>query len=102
MTSGFEMMDQTALPAKEPRRPEVICLSHLRWSFVFQRPQHLLSRCAKGRRVFFFEEPMFDAGPPRLEAAPIDLHDVCVLTPHLPVGMGEAESHAAQRALLDG
>src|SRR4051794_29168797 len=35
---------------------DVICFSHLRWSFVFQRPQHLLSRCARDRRVYFVEE----------------------------------------------
>lgn len=48
---------------------DVVCFSHLRWSFVFQRPQHLLSRCARERRVFFVEEPMFSAehtGPARL------------------------------------
>src|ERR1043165_1057676 len=38
---------------------DVICLSHLRWDFVYQRPQHLLSRCARERRVFFFEEPIY-------------------------------------------
>ena len=30
---------------------------HLRWDFVYQRPQHLLSRLAAGRRVIFIEEP---------------------------------------------
>jgi len=25
-------------------QPDLICLSHLRWNFVFQRPQHLMSR----------------------------------------------------------
>ncbi len=87
---------------KSRRRPDVVCLSHLRWSFVFQRPQHLLSRCARGRRVFFVEEPVFDGGRPRLEAAPIDRHGVRVLTPHLPVGLGDAECAASQRALIDG
>ena len=43
------------------RAEDVICFSHLRWHFVYQRPQHLLSRCARGRRVFFFEEPVFDS-----------------------------------------
>ena len=38
---------------------DVVCLSHLRWGFVYQRPQHLLSRFAKNGRVFFFEEPIF-------------------------------------------
>jgi UDP-galactopyranose mutase len=37
---------------------DVIVFSHLRWNFVFQRPQHLLSRLARGRRVFFIEEPV--------------------------------------------
>lgn len=39
---------------------DLICLSHLRWGFVFQRPQHLMSRFAKTRRVFFIEEPVFE------------------------------------------
>lgn len=38
---------------------DVICLSHLRWDFVFQRPQHILSRFTKNGRVFYFEEPIF-------------------------------------------
>jgi glycosyltransferase involved in cell wall biosynthesis len=88
-------------PMSVNRRSDLICFSHLRWSFVFQRPQHLLSRCAKGRRVFFVEEPIFDAGPPRLAAARSDDHGVLVLTPHLPRGTGEAEGHAMQRSLLD-
>ena len=39
----------------------LICLSHLRWNFVFQRPQHLMTRCSKANRVFFWEEPIFDS-----------------------------------------
>ena len=38
--------------------PDLVCFSHLRWDFVFQRPQHLMSRFAGGRRVFFIEEPI--------------------------------------------
>ncbi|HEX2968088.1 MAG TPA: glycosyltransferase family 1 protein [Bacteroidales bacterium] len=37
---------------------DVICFSHLRWNFVFQRPQHLLSRWAAETRVFYIEEPI--------------------------------------------
>lgn len=37
---------------------DVICFAHLRWNFVFQRPQHLLTRWAKESRVFYFEEPV--------------------------------------------
>lgn len=36
----------------------LICISHLRWDFVWQRPQHLLSRLAKYYRIFFVEEPI--------------------------------------------
>ena len=37
---------------------DLIVFSHLRWSFVYQRPQHLLSRLAVDRRVYFIEEPV--------------------------------------------
>jgi UDP-galactopyranose mutase len=35
----------------------IIVFSHLRWEFVYQRPQHLLSRLAEFHRVVFIEEP---------------------------------------------
>ncbi len=46
---------------------DLVCFSHLRWDFVYQRPQHLLSRFAKQRRVFFIEEPIFVDGTTKLE-----------------------------------
>jgi Glycosyltransferase len=46
---------------------DILCLSHLRWDFVYQRPQHLLSRFARQQRVFFFEEPIFSDEPSRLD-----------------------------------
>src|SRR5262249_19813310 len=36
--------------------PTIITFSHLRWDFVYQRPQHLLSRLAGRHRVIFIEE----------------------------------------------
>jgi len=45
----------------------LICFSHLRWSFVYQRPQHLLTRAARRRPVLFFEEPeVCQVAAPRL------------------------------------
>ncbi len=38
----------------------IVTFSHLRWNFVYQRPQHLLSRLAARRPVYFIEEPEFD------------------------------------------
>jgi UDP-galactopyranose mutase len=45
----------------------MIVFSHLRWDFVYQRPQHLISRLAKHYRVFFFEEPLHTEGAARLQ-----------------------------------
>jgi UDP-galactopyranose mutase len=65
----------------------MIVFSHLRWDFVFQRPQHLMTRFARRQPVYFFEEPVDADGPARLdirEAAP-GLH---VCRPHLPGAQG--------------
>lgn len=45
---------------------DLICLSHLRWDYVYQRPQHLLSRCTRFRRVLFIEEPQFGGDAPHI------------------------------------
>lgn len=81
-------------------RPDLICLSHLRWGFVFQRPQHLLTRCAKGRRVFFVEEPVDGVDSPRLDIQET-ASGVHVVVPQLPSGLDEPQSHALQQQLLD-
>jgi glycosyltransferase involved in cell wall biosynthesis len=81
--------------------PDVICLSHLRWNFVFQRPQHLMTRCARDRRVFFIEEPVFTAGAGEPTMSVERSGMVTVAVPQLPEGMPSAESEAAQRRLID-
>jgi glycosyltransferase involved in cell wall biosynthesis len=64
--------------------PPIVVFSHLRWDFVFQRPQHLLSRLARHRRVLFIEEPMQGDGPAHLEYRnPCD--GVLVLRPVTPL-----------------
>src|SRR4028119_1913772 len=93
--------------------PDLVCLSHLRWNFVFQRPQHLLTRFAQGRRVFFIEEPIFS---PDTSVAPetakaiggvgrldVTRHEsgVWVVVPHLQEGLSEEAANAAQQVLLD-
>ena len=80
--------------------PDLICFSHLRWNFVFQRPQHLMTRCARERRVFFFEEPhISDTGAPRLEIEKSG--GVTVVVPQLPDSLDYEDRIAAQRMLLD-
>ena len=41
-----------------------MCVSHLWWSWVYQRPQHLMSRLAAEHPVLFVEEPRIRIGPP--------------------------------------
>lgn len=79
----------------------LICFSHLRWNFVFQRPQHLMTRFARNMDVLFWEEPIDDDAP----APWLELRDegagVTVAVPHLPVGLAEDARVVALRALLD-
>lgn len=79
---------------------DILCFSHLRWNFVYQRPQHLLTRFAKEGRVFFFEEPVFDADSPHcIIHKNLDLN-VYVVTPHLPNG-SVADVVSQQAIILD-
>nr|WP_314541252.1 glycosyltransferase [uncultured Massilia sp.] len=64
--------------------PTIVVFSHLRWDFVFQRPQHLLSRLAQHYPVLFVEEPEYDAGAPfmqRSSPAP----NITVCRAHTPI-----------------
>ncbi|HZW03242.1 MAG TPA: UDP-galactopyranose mutase, partial [Anaerolineaceae bacterium] len=79
---------------------DLICFSHLRWDFVFQRPQHLMSRAAAGRRVFFFEEPRIDSGPNRLELRPEE-SGVTVVIPWLQTDLSAEASQAELAEMLD-
>lgn len=102
-TAATAKLPRAANPFAEPDTgvslPDLVCLSHLRWDFVYQRPQHLLSRFARERRVFFIEEPLFDATTPSLEISRRS-SGVWIVAPHLPVGLNEAEVAALQQALL--
>jgi len=88
-------------PKNESSSYDLVCFSHLRWHFVFQRPQHLLSRCARSRRVFFVEEPFFDAGPARLEVTQDPATLVNVVVPHLPEALDPSEREAEQARLVE-
>ncbi|HEX9992425.1 MAG TPA: glycosyltransferase [Acidimicrobiales bacterium] len=55
-----------------PAYDELVVLSHLRWTWVWQRPQHLVSRLGRDVPTWFVEEPMPTDGvdAPRLTTAP--------------------------------
>jgi UDP-galactopyranose mutase len=49
---------------------DLVVFSHLRWVWVWQRPQHLISRLARDRKTYFVEEPVaVDIPEPRLAFA---------------------------------
>ncbi len=88
-------------PRRADSRPTLLVLSHLRWDFVFQRPQHLLSRAARKFEVVFFEEPLFGAGTsPRLDVSDRP-QGVRVAQLHLPEGMQHEDIIAEQRRAVD-
>ncbi|PBJ10177.1 glycosyltransferase [Flavobacterium sp. ACN6] len=39
---------------------DMIVFCHLRWQFVYQRPQHIISRMAQTMKVLFIEEPLYN------------------------------------------
>ncbi|MFI5071880.1 MAG: glycosyltransferase family 1 protein [Terriglobales bacterium] len=78
---------------------DLICLSHLRWDFVYQRPQHLMTGFATTRRVFYVEEPVWETCIPYLEIRQRQA-GVRVVVPHMPRAGNTAESNTL-RKLLD-
>jgi glycosyltransferase involved in cell wall biosynthesis len=78
---------------------DLICFSHLRWNFVYQRPQHLLNRATKNYRVWFIEEPIWGEQMKLTRCHQTDR--LTVLVPHLPHGTKPAEAIRLQRQLID-
>jgi hypothetical protein len=65
----------------------IVVFCHLRWGFVWQRPQQFLSRFAKKHPILFVEEPFFDqpeGADPRVELHRV-MPNVTVATPHCSV-----------------
>ena len=69
-------LEEHALPT--PLHTDLVVLSHLRWTWVWQRPQHLVSRFAAARagtgaRTWFIEEPLrTDVSSPQLRHEQMD------------------------------
>ncbi len=78
---------------------DVICISHLRWDFVYQRPQHLISRFGKNGRVFYIEEPIFADNETYLDITEHN-DNIFVVVPHIQCAE-ENEAVELQREMLD-
>lgn len=90
-------------PPKETVMQNLVVFCHLRWDFVYQRPQQLLTCLARHYKVLFIEEPVFDAGPARLQVS-MPAPNVTVCQPHTPVQAAgfHDEQIPVLQSLLDG
>lgn len=61
---------------------QLVCFSHLSWKFVYQRPQHLLSRFTKTYDVYYVEE-FIHSNEPDGYTINVTNENVNVVIPHL-------------------
>lgn len=77
---------------------DMICFMHLRWNFVYQRPQHLLIRASRQWRIWYVEEPVWH------DTLHLDVRTVAdnirVVVPHLPHGTDPEMGIRLQRQLV--
>lgn len=78
--------------------PDLVCFAHLHWDFVWQRPQHLMSRFAQQGRVFYVEDAFYHNDnliEPHVEIKDRD-NGVKVVVVHLPQRLRTDEEAADQ------
>lgn len=82
----FQSVNSPAGKLKESKMnlPTLLVFSHLRWGFVFQRPQHLLTRLARHYTVLFIEEPVYEPGDDGIRRT-FPAPNVSVIQPHTAV-----------------
>jgi UDP-galactopyranose mutase len=99
---GYRRVAPVSGPTRTHFGPSaLICFSHLRWHFVYQRPQHLMRRFARDHRVVFVEEPVAsDAAEPWLDFHAVE-EGIRVVVPRIPNSFAGSEADPTQRALLD-
>ena len=98
-----EATQSAPIAMEEAPRTGIVAFSHLRWNFVWQRPQQFLSRFANEHPVLFIEEPVYDGEPdqdPHLELAEAQ-PGVTVAVPHLRKTDRWEESHKTIKELAE-
>lgn len=78
--------------------PDLVCFGHLHWDFVWQRPQHLLSRFAQHGRVFYVEDAFYHSDSlvePHIEIKERQ-NGLKVVVAHLPQRLRQDEAAADQ------
>jgi len=101
---GVPVESQAEPFAPDSDKPTLLCFSHLRWDFVFQRPQQLMSRFANDMTVIYWEEPIEigedETAMLRVRSAD-DFPNVRIVVPHIPKGLDDEQRNTALKRLLD-
>ncbi|MEO6685960.1 MAG: glycosyltransferase family 1 protein [Dyadobacter sp.] len=79
----------------------LLCFSHLRWDFVYQRPQHLMTRFSEFSAVYYLEEPIFGSYDHSFMSFSERLPNLWICVPHLPHGLDKAEINKELKFLLN-
>ena len=78
---------------------DLVCFSHLRWDFVFQRPQHLLTKFSSVYRIFYIEEPICNSPDEKFSLIP-DGKGIWIVKTYLKGDYNETDCYIRQRKLL--
>ena len=99
LTTSLRAMRRTLPPVVQ--KPRLICFSHLRWDFVWQRPQHLLTRAAQTYDVLVIEEPLFKPDAmPHMELGQ-RRQGITIAVPILPEGLAPDDIIVEQHDLIE-
>ncbi|WP_200837018.1 glycosyltransferase family 1 protein [Dyadobacter sp. 3J3] len=79
----------------------LLCFSHLRWDFVYQRPQHLMTRFSEFSAVYYLEEPIFGSYDKAFISFSERMPNLWVCVPHLPHGLDKVEINKELKFLLN-
>ncbi|MCF0051966.1 glycosyltransferase family 1 protein [Dyadobacter sp. LJ53] len=99
-TNHLHRLDLSGSGEQDSLPKNLLCFSHLRWDFVYQRPQHLLTRFSDIAAVYFLEEPIFGKTDVPYLTFSQRLPDLWVCVPHLADGLTKDEVNAQLRELI--
>jgi Glycosyl transferases group 1 len=98
MDNPPSFIERPQVHGRDPK--QLVCFSHLRWNFVYQRPQHILTAASEHFDVIYVEEPRYEANcRARVEICEV-APKIKVVVPCLPEGLCAAEATILQRCLI--
>ena len=78
---------------------DLICFSHFKWDFVFQKPQNLLAKFSSVYRIFYIEEPLFNSSEEKFSLIPAG-EGIWVVKLYLKGDKNDSDDNIRQRKLL--